>query len=328
MIMLNHLGMGIDGKLLSTAQDSVDKLKDPFLAMNRMQRELRRIIAQEARLDDDDEKRANGRVDEDDEDCRNAAAPTIDLALMAARRAARFDDLELSQHFTMAMIDRLSKGVAGLLAGAAHGVIERLSDPFLAMNRMQRELRRIIALAEQLDEDEAARARRLAAEAEAEAEADRAAELWEEGRAEREAEEAKKTAIRQAVTEAARDAWGDNDTSLDDDYDEDEDDDRETLKSRLDDLFDDYDTYESYDGDPVEIVAKLCVQLGMTPHVEDEDEDEDDAEDGDDDEDADDADPEVTEQARTLELARSYLEQVGFALEPAPAHDGHGPPDG
>src|ERR1700679_2041735 len=58
MVMLDHLSQGIDGKLFANAQDSVDKLKDPFLAINRTQRELRRIIAQEERLDDEDAARA------------------------------------------------------------------------------------------------------------------------------------------------------------------------------------------------------------------------------------------------------------------------------
>jgi hypothetical protein len=314
MVMLNHLGMGIDGKLFSTAQDSVDKLKDPFLAINRMQRELRRIIAQEARLDDEDQKHAKSPVDEDDEDCRDDAVETIDLALMAARRASRFDDLDLSQHFTMAMIDRLSKGVAGLLTGAAHLSIERLNDPFLAINRMQRELRRIVALAEQLDEDDAERAKRLAAEAAEKARAARAAEEYRLAAIESEKEEAKKAAIHQAVTDAARDAWGDDDADFDPDADENED--RLSLVEQLDDLFDDYDTYEDYDRDPVEIVAKMCAELGLKPEadllVEAEA----------------DGDPKVAEQAIALELARGYLDRAGWAVEPAPVQDGHGPPDG
>jgi hypothetical protein len=316
MIMLNHLAMGIDGKLFSTAQDSVDKLKDPFLAMNRMQRELRRIIAQEAQLDDEDEKRAKDCVDEDDEDCRDDAVAAINLALMAARRASRFGDLDLSQHFTMAMVDRLSKGVTGLLTGDAHDSVEKLKDPFLAMNRMQRELRRTIALAEQLDEDDAQRAKRLAAEAEAAEDAARDAERWEAGRAAREAEEAKKAAIRRAVTDAARDAWGD-DTDIDDDDDEEQDDDdRESVRHLLADLFDDYETYEDYANDPAEIVAKMCAELGLKPKADLLVE----AKAG--------GDPEAAEQAIALELARGYLERAGWAVEPAPVQDGHGPPDG
>ena len=309
MIMLDHLTKGIDGKLFANAQESVDRLKDPFLAMNRMQRELRRIIAQEERLDDEDAKRAKRLAEADD--LQNDDA--IDPALLEARRAPRRNDLDRSLQTTMAMLGHLAGGVSGVLYGNAQEAFEKLKDPFLAINRMQLELRRIIALAEKLDEDDAERAERLAAEAEAEADAER----WEAGRAEREADEAKKAAIRRAVTDAARDAWGD-DTDIDDEDDnDDDDDDRESVRHLLADLFDEYETYEDYDGDPVEIVAKMCAELGLKPAADSFDEPEDD-----------DADPAVVEQARTLELARGYLERAGWKVEPAPVQDGHGPPDG
>ncbi len=141
MLMLSRLDDGINGKLLGTAQDSVDKLKDPFLAMNRMQRELRRIVAQEERLDDEDAERVK-RLALDGMDVER-----IDPALVETRRAARRIDLEQSQTVTTAMIELLAKGLTGLLAGDAHDAVQKLNDPFLAMNRMQRELRRIIALA-------------------------------------------------------------------------------------------------------------------------------------------------------------------------------------
>jgi hypothetical protein len=313
MLMLDHLTKGVDGKLFANAQESVDKLKDPFLAMNRMQRELRRIIAQEERLDEEDAARAERLAAEGAENAEDG----IDPALVEARRAARRDDLDRSQQMTMAMLLHLAEGVTGLSAGAAQEAVDKLKDPFLAINRMQQELRRIIALAEQLDENDAERTKRLAAEAEAEEDAARRAERWHEGRAAREAEEAKKAAIRQAVTDAARDAWGD-DTDLDDEDDnDDDDDDRESVKHLLDDLFDDYETYEDYDRDPVEIVAKMCAELGLKPAADSFDEPA-----------PDDIDPAVVEQARTLELARGYLERAGWAVEPALVQDGQGPPDG
>ncbi len=287
MTMLDRLAKGINGKLFSTAQDSVDKLKDPFLAMNRMQRELRRIVAQEERVDPDE-----------------------------TRRASRRDDLDRSMQMTTEMIEHLAKGLTGLLCNAAHDSVEKLKDPFLAMNRMQRELRRVIALAEQLDEDDAQRAERLAAEAEAEEEAARRAERWEAGRAAREADEAKKAAIRQAVTDAARDAWGD-DTDIDDeDDDDDDDDDRESVRHLLADLFDDYETYADYDRDPAELVAEMCAELGLKPEADLLAEAEADE------------NPEAAEQAIALELARGYLDRAGWMVEPAPVQDGHGPPDG
>ncbi len=242
MVMLDHLAKGVDGKLVSTAQDSVDKLNDPFLTMNRMQRELRRIIAREERLDDEDAARAERLADE------GMAADEIDPAVVAARRAARRDDLFRSQQMTMTMMSRLADGLTGLLVNHAHDSVEKLNDPFLAINRMQRELRRIIALAERLEEDDAERAKRLAAEQKAEADAERRAAAWRAGRVARAAEDARKTAIRDAVTAAARDAWGDDDCK--------------NTRHLLDDLFDDYETYEDFDGDPAELVAKMCVELG------------------------------------------------------------------
>ncbi len=110
------------------------------------------------------------------------------------------------------------------------------------------------------------------------------------------------------------DAWGDN-TDIDDE-DDDDDDDRESVRHLLADLFDDYETYEDYDRDPAEIVAKMCVELGLKPEADllveakaDEN-------------------PEAAEQAIVLELARGYLERAGWAVEPALGQDGHGPPDG
>jgi hypothetical protein len=288
MTMLGHLAKGINGRLIGTAQDSVDKLKDPFLTMNRMQRELRRIIAQEERLDPEE-----------------------------GRRADRRDDLDRSMQMTTEMIELLAKGLSGLLHSAPHDCVQKLNDPFLAMTRMQRELRRIIALAEQLDEDDAARAVRLAAEAEAEEDAERHAEMQRAWAIEAEKEEARKAAIHQAVSDAAYEAWGEDDPNPDCEGVDCDDDDCESVRHLLDDLFDDYDTYESYDGDSVAIVAKMCAELGLTPHRDPSDEP-----------DPDDDDPEVAEteaetQARALEIARGYLEQAELALANADE-----PPDG
>jgi hypothetical protein len=312
MVMLDHLADGIDGKLFSTGQDSVDKLKDPFLAMNRMQRELRRIIAQEERLDDEDAERVKRLA------LAGADVEKIDVALVEARRAARRDDLERSQTMTTAMIEHLAKGLSGLLCGDAHNSVVRLNDPFLAINRMQRELRRIIALAERLDEDDFARARRLAGEKAEMEKAARDAERRQAAHAEFQELQDKKSAIHKAVTEAARDAWDDDDADAAQDADSDEDDeDGDRLENLLDDLFDDYDTCDSYDGDPVEIVAKLCARLGLKPEPDPSAEPA-----------AEGADLTIVHQARALELAMDYLQKAGWPLAPGPVNDGHGPPDG
>jgi multidrug efflux pump subunit AcrA (membrane-fusion protein) len=180
---------------------------------------------------------------------------------------------------------------------------------------MQRELRRIVALAERLEEDDAARAKRLAAEAQAEKEAASNAEMQRAWAVQSAQDKARKAAIRQAVTDAARDAWGERageDCGADCDND-----DCENVEHLLDDLFDDYDTYEDFKGDSVEIVAKMCAELGLKPAADAFDEPA-----------PADIDPAVVEQARTLELARGYLERTGWMVEPAPVQDGHAPPDG
>jgi len=64
MEVLLHLSDGMHGKLYFAHQPSVDRLKDPFLTFNRAQRELRRIIAQEERLDVDDAERVQRRIAE------------------------------------------------------------------------------------------------------------------------------------------------------------------------------------------------------------------------------------------------------------------------
>lgn len=321
MLMLAHLSDGVNGKLNFALQYTVDRLKDPFLTVNRMQRELRRIIAQEEQLDVDDAERVTRRIAEGPAITEWDVVP-IDPALVNARRAARRRDLDTSQTMATAMIALLVRGLKGLLAGAAHDAVDRLADPFLAMNRMQRELRRIIALAERLEEDDFQRAARLVVEKAAQAKAVHDAEIRRAADAERQAAQDRKDAIRNAVRLAAEDARPDDDDAdeaVPNDEDGDDaagdDDDRYTVEDLLDDLFDDYDTFESYDGDSVEIVARMCARLGLKPEADPSVA-------------VDDGDKPVDKQARTLELARAYLLEAGWPPTPAPITDGRGPPDG
>ena len=319
MLMLAHLSDGVNGKLNFALQYTVDRLKDPFLTMNRMQRELRRIIAQEEQLDVEDVARVERRIAE------GVDVALIDPALVEARRAARRRNLGTSQTMATAMIELLVKGLNGLLAGTAHEAVDRLADPFQAMNRMQRELRRIIALAERLEEDDFQRAARLAAE---KAKALRDVEIRREADAESRAGQEKKDAIRNAVRFLVEDVWPDDDADSaqrDDDSgdDMDGDDGRDRRENLLDDLFDDYDTQDGWERDPVEIVAKMCARLGLKPEPDPSVA-------------VDDGDKPVEKQARTLELARAYLLQAGWPPEladeppvaPEPVANGCGPPDG
>jgi hypothetical protein len=213
------------------------------------------------------------------------------------------------------------------LAGIAHETVNKLADPFLAINRMQRELRRIIALAERLEADDLQLAAHLAAAKAKTAKVLRDAERWLEADAELQAKQAKQArqarqdTIRKAVRLAAEDGWDDENVdsaARDDDSGDGNDDHRYRRENLLDDLFDDYDTSDSWDGDPVEIVATLCARLGLKPKADPS-------------LDVDDGDKPVEKQARTLELARGYLREAGWVPEPAdepPAANGRGPPDG
>ena len=321
--LLIHLSDGVHGKLFFAHQPSVERLKDPFLTFNRAQRELRRIIAQEEKLDQEDAERVKRRVAE------GIDVEPIDPAAVEARRSARRTDLNTARTMTTALITLLAEGLSGVLTGIPHAEVAKLSDPFLAINRMQRELRRIIALAERLEEDDFQRAARLAAEKAKAAKAARDAEIWRAVNAEFRAKAEKKEAICNAVRFALEDAWDDEDedtdgAASDDDSGDDADDaDRDRREYLLDDLFDDYDTDDSWDGDPVEIVATLCARLGLKPEADPS-------------VDVDDGGKPVERQARTLGLARDYLREAAWVFEPeapvvnerAPIVDGHGPPDG
>jgi ElaB/YqjD/DUF883 family membrane-anchored ribosome-binding protein len=233
-------------------------------------------------------------------------------AVAAARRAVRRRHLEDSRGLTMALLGDLALGVDGKLPPTAQDCVDRLKDPFLAMNRVQRELRRIIAQEERLDDEDTERANDPAAEAAERAQAAIDAEVSRKASDRSQAEKQKKDAIREAVTQAARDAWGDADKYPDCLGDDCLDDECEGLPHLLDDLFSDYESYDDYAGDPVEIVAKLCAQFGLKPGADTSAESEDD-----------DADPEVAAQARALDLARFYLRRAGLELA-----ETHGPPDG
>lgn len=161
---------------------------------------------------------------------------------------------------------------------------------------MQRELRRIIALAEQLDDESARRVERLAAD----------------------------TAERETVSQGAgkllamlADIQEDRDDDDADDalaLDIADEDDRHAVEDLLDDLFDDY---GNRDADPVVIVDRMCARLGLTRETA-----------ASFDPDAEDADPAVGEKLRILWLARDYLRDGGRLPRAPRSGPVHGPPGG
>jgi hypothetical protein len=224
--------------------------------------------------------------------------------LRAARRARRLESLERVRLAAEEMALHLADGVAGRLPEDAQEVFAKIRDPHLAFSRAERAVRRLAALEDRLDEDAETRAARIAAERAAQAAADaRAAALRAEDAA-RAPERAKKHAIRRAMRRVLRDA--DPETEYLD---------REVL---LNDLFDDYESYDNYAGDTAEIVAKLCSALNLVPlcggdrfaSPDEDDDGDDDNDDGGDNDGDENPPPPETVRARALTLARAYLNET------------------
>ncbi len=210
------------------------------------------------------------------------------------RRARRLVSLENLRNGCEEAVKRLVDGTAGRLPYDEQEIFERVKDPYLAIERMARSVRRIVALEDRLDESAEARAARLAAEAAARANAERDAEAWAAGQPERD----KKKLIRRAV----RTAYQDGEPDLD----------HREREDLLNDLFNDYDEIDDYDGDPAEIVARFCAQLRLSPAVVPLDGDED--------------EPPEQAKARAVAFARGYLDLLApqgaanrNSAEPAPA---------
>jgi hypothetical protein len=219
-----------------------------------------------------------------------------------ARRGRRLESLERVRLAAEEMALHLADGVAGRLPEHEQEVFAKIRDPHLAFSRAERAVRRIAALEDRLDEDAETRAARIAAERAAQAAADARAAAARAEEAAQAPERAKKRAIRRAMRRVLRDT--DPETEYLD---------REVL---LNDLFDDYESYDDYAGDPAEIVAKLCSELGFVPlcgedrFASPDDENDDDDDGVDDNEDGEDPPPPETIRARALTLARAYLNET------------------
>jgi len=170
-----------------------------------------------------------------------------------ARRARRRRDLEVSRMMAMDMMALLTEGAAGRLMGDAQAIVDKI-NPYTAMTQMMRAVQLCIHQEEQLDQTVEERAKRLAAEAEAR----EARRLAAEARARTASERAaraqadaalteKKALIRRAVGMAAKDM----DFEMG----------RLDRECELDELFLDFEDYDSFKGDAVEITMRLCCDL-------------------------------------------------------------------
>jgi hypothetical protein len=216
-----------------------------------------------------------------------------------ARRARRLESLERVRLAAEEMALHLADGVAGRLPEDEQEMFAKIRDPYLAFSRAERAVRRIAALEDRLDEDAETRAARIAAERTAQAAADARAAAARAEEAAQAPGRAKKRAIRRAMRRVLRDT--DPETEYLD---------REVL---LDDLFDDYESYDDYAGEPAEIVAKLCSALGFVPLCGENrfaSPDEDDDREDDNDDNGENPPPPETVRARALMLARSYLNEA------------------
>jgi hypothetical protein len=174
-----------------------------------------------------------------------AAAPARDER--EDRRMERLGGLKAMRDLNMEMAVRLNDATAGRLTEEETKRFEHIVDPTLSLSRISRVYSHIVAQEEKIDTEADKRAERLKAY------------LAEEGRNEaarqaaREADifEGKKRRVQRAVWAAHRDVAPDMSLT-----------ERAEL---LEDAFLDYESDNDYEGDPAEIVARLCDDLGFKP---------------------------------------------------------------
>ncbi len=193
-------------------------------------------------------------------------------------------------------LQRLTDYIKGDLSEAQSEPFARLTDPAAAVTKLSQSIRRIVALQDKLDQDDETRETRRKAE-----------QAARRQQAATEAHEDKKETIRKAVRNIHRDAEPDQAMA-----------DREQL---LDDLFRDYEDHFDYEGDPAEIVAQLCHELGLD-WIPPDDEDDPAWTDGEDC-----LSPQDFGQAGPRRLAQDYLDALRSRDPPGlTARNGHDPP--
>jgi len=228
---------------------------------------------------------------------------------LEAARARRRRDMENARLMAMEVAARMTEAMAGRLPDHECPMFSRIKDPVVSLSRLLRVVGQLGLLEERFAEDAETRAKRIEAEQAAREQAARAARARLEREAEQDLYDEKKKTIRSAMRQISRDAEPDLPYA--------------ERELRLDDLFEDFENYEDYDGDPVEIVATLCAAMGLRPEREFGQDDT----------------PEA-EKARAHTMAKTYLdalarnaanrnapEPVPIEEEPpAPLAKGQGPP--
>jgi hypothetical protein len=166
----------------------------------------------------------------------------------AEKRARLADEVERVRGAMAEMLVRLNDGTACRLPPDQQDVFDRIADPYLAANRVSHAYSRIVLLEQRVGESAETRAKREAEEA---AERERQALAAAERERPRTPEEITEYRVRRSAKLAYRDAF----PSLHK-YE------REFL---LKDIFDEFDDFGDYRGDPVDILAAICETLARDP---------------------------------------------------------------
>jgi len=172
----------------------------------------------------------------------------------AARREKRLQGLASVRERCEAAIARLDDGTACRLPFDQHELFERVRDPYLAMARLSMAVERIAAREDRLDQDDETRAALHAAELAAEREAAECAAR--DAEAERLARplETKKHLIRRVTGLAHRDLFPELTRWERDDA--------------LDQIFEDYEEFGDWTGDPLQLAASFCRDLTEAPEAD------------------------------------------------------------
>ena len=162
-----------------------------------------------------------------------------------ARRQARLDGLDEMASMVRVAARRLTKYIGGDLDEEDSRPFANIADPCASLTRLARAARQIFALQERADDAAEARARRLADEAAGWVKAERAAQADREAADKAAAIAEKKRLIRQAFKEASHAQGPGGGLPIPE---------RERL---LDDLFNDYERYDDFGRDVIDIMDDL-----------------------------------------------------------------------
>jgi hypothetical protein len=172
----------------------------------------------------------------------------------AARRERRLEGLAATRERCEAAIARLEDGTACRLPYDQQEAFERMRDPYLAMARLAMAVERIAVREDKLDQDDETRAAAYAAADAAEKAAEERAARSAEARRLAQPMEDKKYLVRRAVGMAHRDVFPDL-LSWERD-------------AALKDIFEGYEEFSDWVGDPLDLVAAFCRDLSEDPDAD------------------------------------------------------------